>query len=697
MDAHDRPPPTSSVPMSPIRHFLTKISGSVPLRAVLIVPFVAQVVAAVGLTGYLSLRNGQIAVNQVADELRQEITNRINERLRNYLDLPYQVNRFNVAAIEEGIVDISDLSQLQGYLLRQIQQFDQLTSIAITTEEPDYIEIVTLDHQSFTFNVWNRADAGLWQWTIDEQGKRSETQTIPTYDHRQRDWYKTTMRLNQPNWSGPFAAITPERLLLSANQPIHNNQGQVIGVVGSDLSLLEVRDFLNSLKIGKTGETFIVERDGSLIAASTDELPFRSLGSGEAERLMASDSTDPLIRATAQYLVDEFGGFENLGQARLDFTANGQHQFLQVTPFRDDRGIDWMVVVVIPEADFMEQIQANTRLTILLCAIALAVAIVVGILTARWITRPILKLSHAAEALAEGDWNQSVNIQRSGELGVLSHAFSHMREQLQQSHRQLEEYSQGLEQKNQQLETLEAELRKQLNLFLHAVSHDLRNPVIGTSMVLEGLSQQSGDELKLPRKVLTRMIEGNQRQLTLINSLIDTHAAETWGIVLHAQPLQLSELVKAAIADLLPILEKDQATLTNSISTELPAVQGDPLQLVRVYQNLVANALKHNPPGLSLTLNAQPQDDYLYCTVTDNGVGIRPEQRDKLFDPYFRGNQKSKSVGLGLGLYLCRQIIEAHGGEIGVESQLGEGTTFWFTLPISPSAVTHLAQNPVPN
>jgi len=667
--------------MSPFRHLFTQLSRKIPLRAVLIVPFILQIVSAVGLTGYLSLRNGQTAVNQVADDLRQEITKRIEDRLRNYLNVPHQVNQSNVDVIQQGILDISDLSQLQNYLIRQVKQFDQLTSIAIATAVPDYVEVITFDHRSFTINVWNQAGTGILQWTIDEQGQRSEVTTTPDYDHRQRPWYRETMRLNRPNWSKPFAAITPQRLILSANQPIYDPQGNVVGVAGSDVSLLAIRDFLNSLQVGQTGETFIVERDGSLIAASTNELPFQSVGSGKAERLLAVESKEPLIRATAQYLLQEFGSFNRLNQAKLEFRTTDGKQFLQVMPFQDQRGIDWLVIVVIPEADFMEQIQANTRLTVLLCAIALGIAIIVGIATAQWITKPIMELSRASESLAKGDWERQVSIQRSGELGVLSQAFNHMREELKRSHRQLEEYSHGLEQKNQQLETLEAELRKQLNLFLHAVSHDLRNPVIGTSMVLNGLSQQAGDELKLPRKVLERMVEGNQRQLDLINSLIDSHAAETWGIVIHPQPIALDEIVQAAIADLQPILDRDNATLDTQIPADLPLVNGDFLQLVRVYQNLIANALKHNPPRLTLSLQAEPSEQFIYCTVSDDGVGIPPEQRDRLFDPYFRGNQQPKSVGLGLGLFLCRQVIEAHGGNIGVQSRSPAGTTFWFTLP----------------
>lgn len=673
--------------MPSLHRLLKKVSGRVPLRAVLIVPFVVQIVAAVGLTGYLSLRNGQRAVNQVADDLRREIASRIEERLKSYLALPHQVNQLNADAIEQGIIDVSDLSQLDNYLAQQVKQLEPLTSITIATNAPDYVEAVTFDRQSVTINVWNQEEGGILQWTIDAQGNQSEATATPDYDHRQRPWYRDTLAQNQPNWTAPFATITPQRLILAANQPIRDPQGRTIGVTGSDLSLLEIRDFLNSLQIGKTGETFIIERDGNLIASSTNELPFRSVDVDRAERLMAVNSTDPLIRSTAQYLVNEFGSFDALDTAGLQFTtATGDRQFLQVMPYQDERGIDWLVIVVIPEADFMEQIHANTRLTILLCGIALGLAILGGIIAARWITKPILELSQAAEGMAEGDWDQKVTVERSGELGILAHAFNNMRDELKRSHQQLEEYSHSLEQRNEQLQTLETELRKQLNLFLHAVSHDLRNPVIGTSIVLNGLSNQPGDEVKLPRKVLERMMEGNQRQLELINSLIDSHAAETWGIVIRPQPLSLHALAEGAIADLQPILEQDNAVLSNLIDPDLPWIKADSLQLIRVYQNLVANALKHNPPGLSLTLDATQRADWLYCTVTDNGVGIHPEQCDKLFDPYFRGTQKPKSVGLGLGLYLCRQVIEAHGGDIGVDSQVGEGTTFWFTLPIANSS-----------
>ncbi|MGH1396579.1 MAG: PAS domain-containing sensor histidine kinase [Trichormus sp.] len=231
--------------------------------------------------------------------------------------------------------------------------------------------------------------------------------------------------------------------------------------------------------------------------------------------------------------------------------------------------------------------------------------------------------------------------------------------------------------------TQRKQAQEALRVFFHAVSHDLRNPVLGSVLVLRNLLNQGEGKylIPVPRSILERMVQSSDRQLNLINSLMEAHISDVQGIVLQCQAVELHRVVQAAIADLEPILIENQTTLTNLVTADLPLVNADTTQLWRVFANLIVNAIKHNPPGLEVTINAVPQGDKIYCTVTDNGIGISSQQCERLFDLYFRGANFRNSISLGLGLYLCKQIINAHNGEIGVNSQLQQGATFWLTLP----------------
>jgi two-component system sensor histidine kinase/response regulator len=233
-----------------------------------------------------------------------------------------------------------------------------------------------------------------------------------------------------------------------------------------------------------------------------------------------------------------------------------------------------------------------------------------------------------------------------------------------------------------------------LRVYLHAVSHDLRNPVLGMSMVLNNLlkrhcstsATEPSNYVSIPISILERMKNSCERQLVLINSLVETQQFDIWGVPLKREPLKLNVLIDELVAEWQPMIEENQATLENKIAGYLPLVNADHDQLWRVFENLIANALKHNLPGLNIAINAEVilgNGEQIRCTVTDNGVGIEKELSKNLFERYQRGKQAKRTRGLGLGLYLCRQIIQAHGGDIGVISEPGKGSQFWFTLPIS--------------
>ena len=287
------------------------------------------------------------------------------------------------------------------------------------------------------------------------------------------------------------------------------------------------------------------------------------------------------------------------------------------------------------------------------------------------------------------------------------------------THLALQNLRRKLQSQNQQLQQEISDRKKaedSLRIFLHSVSHDLRNPVTGMLMVLKNVLSRSWSIVDCEeqpttnnpqrttlnlRSILERMVTSCDRQLDLINSLVEAHASEVWGVPLERQPLQLHALTQRLVEEWEPILANHQATLNHLIPVELPPLWVDPNQLWRVFENLIANALKYNPPGVTLTLsaeaiavdslesenqdNCQSKTEWMRCCVSDNGIGMTAEQCADLFELYTRGTATTRTTGLGLGLYLCRQIITAHGGEIGVISSPNCGATFWFTLPVSAS------------
>jgi PAS domain S-box-containing protein len=269
---------------------------------------------------------------------------------------------------------------------------------------------------------------------------------------------------------------------------------------------------------------------------------------------------------------------------------------------------------------------------------------------------------------------------------VAEAALTELYQQIQQLNanleQQVEERTAQLQQKMQELE----ELSQLKDNFLHAVSHDLRTPLMGSLLVLKELLNHSGDSVAISRSVVTRMIEGSDRQLRLLNSLLNAHYNEIQGMELHLELVNLGTLIPEIILDLDPFITANQATLTSLVSLNLPSFNADPIQLRRVFENLITNALNHNLRGVSITVQATLERDAIRCSVQDNGEGIEAEDCDFLFERYTRSRRRHRSPGIGLGLYLCRQIISAHGGEIGVISAPGKGSTFWFTLPYADSS-----------
>lgn len=421
-----------------------------PLRALLIVPFVAQIFGAVALTGYISFRNGQESVNRVASELRQEINGRIQDRLQHYLAEPHRINRLNAAAAQYGTLDLADREALMSHFWQQIQVHELVSLIYLGDATGRFISVSRELGSVVLEEARPELGGRYFSYIPDATGRPAELQpeTVDrTFDPRVRPWYIATEEARQPVWSPIYTFFNPPSLGLTATWPIFDDDGNITTIFSTDLTLGIIDTFLNQLEIGRTGQGFVLERQtGVLLGTSTDSLPYGLDNNGDPEMIQGVESTDPVIQATAQAMQTEFETLMAIDQTQqFDFDFNGERLFVEVAPLQDEFGIDWLAVVVIPESDFMTQINANTRTTILLCGLTLVLATAVGVVMARWISGQVNQLRDASGAIAAGDLDRQVKVTGIAELESLGQTFNQMAQQLRQSFQALAQVNQVLE------------------------------------------------------------------------------------------------------------------------------------------------------------------------------------------------------------------------------------------------------------
>lgn len=410
-----------------------------PLQRVLIVSFALQVAAAVGLVGYISFRNGQKVVYNLSSQLRAEIAARIRQQLQSYIDIPHSINRINGNSVFNGDINISRATG-EHQLWQQAKIFSYTNLIYCANDiDGSFLGVGrNVADRSLQLVVYNDSSNHIANYySLNVTGDRTYLLGKGTrqFDPRVRPWYLAAKASGGPTWSDIYLDFDTGLPTITASLPVYEELGNgLIGVCATDFILPEeMSRFLRSLEVSESGETFIMERSGTLVSTSTEDDLLMGRGAA-VRRRDAVESDNPLVQGAAEYLNQEFRNLETIQRShQLEFTVGGKRQFLQVLPFNDGRGLDWLIVVVVPEADFMEQIHQNRRITILFSAIALLMAMWLGVRTSRWLAQPILKLDQAARQIAAGNLAQTVDARGVDELEALANSFNSMAQQLQRS------------------------------------------------------------------------------------------------------------------------------------------------------------------------------------------------------------------------------------------------------------------------
>ncbi len=410
----------------------------IPLQYLLVIPFVFQVIGILGITGWLSIQNEQRAVNDLAGQLRNQVTTNILDHITNYMKKPQHVVADTQVKVALNPIDPQDPTNLTRYLWHQIQTHDDLFITAVGTESGTVSGVGVEPDGRVVIRAIDQGQKELHTYVLKDQGMRGPLLKREAFALKNRPWYAAGIKASKPTWTEIYLDYAQPMLNISAVGPIYDDQTKrLIGATNATISLQKISQFLESLNVSQSGQTFILEHSGNLVASSTGENLYTvdQVNNLARNRLHGKDSSNLLVRETTQQLIKNFGNLDRIQRSQqFEFWLDGQRQLAQIAPFKDGLGLEWLVVIVMPESDFMAQIKADTRIIIALCLGALGISIVLSMIMAQCLTRPIDQLSRATAGLAEENFNQRVNFQLGiKEVNILAQSFNRMAQRIQES------------------------------------------------------------------------------------------------------------------------------------------------------------------------------------------------------------------------------------------------------------------------
>jgi signal transduction histidine kinase len=259
---------------------------------------------------------------------------------------------------------------------------------------------------------------------------------------------------------------------------------------------------------------------------------------------------------------------------------------------------------------------------------------------------------------------------------------AHLNKELNERNKLLAEQEVALEENNGKLKNIDA-LKSE---FVSIVAHQLRTPLAGIKWTLDMLINGDLGTLTVEQKTfLLKIHEGNERMIRFVNDLLSINRIETGRLEYNFTPINLQHVAESVLLDIYPLANKKQVSINfRGKGLKIPLVAADPEKIRVVFQNILENAVKYTGSGGHVTLELRNRGGEVLTTVNDDGIGMPKEEQKAIFTRFYRAPSavKMQTEGSGLGLYLVKAIVEAHGGKVWFESDKGKGSTFYFSIPV---------------
>ncbi len=398
-------------------------------------------------------------------------------------------------------------------------------------------------------------------------------------------------------------------------------------------------------------------------------------------KLLTEDGRLIYVTEDFQFLEDVSGkeSFNKIKEGRGFFVSleDGREKLFSYAHsrgYRTYQGKKWILVVAHDIQEVLGPAFILRGLIIAVSCFLIAIALLLAIFLSRAITKPITILTKGAEAIGRGNLEQRVEVKTKDEIGTLAATFNEMAERRKQAEEELNQALEELKRSNSELEQ-----------FAYIASHDLQEPLRMVKSYVQNLELWYKDKLDSEANgFIASAVDGVTRMQVLIDDLLAYSRVGMRGKPFEATDCEA--VLDEALTNLKVAIEESSAEIAY---TSLPTVMADSGELVQVFQNLIGNAIKfRSEEAPRVHISAKKRNNEWVFSVQDNGIGIDPELSEGIFAIFQRLHTEDEYTGTGVGLAICKKIVERHGGRIWVESAPGKGSTFYFTLPERMSDVS---------